>query len=421
MEIQTVPQLQYLVAGHLLDLVGGVAGLEALTECPAFHGLGQDDGGLTLVLGGRLVGRVHLLVVVTAAGQIPQVLVGQVLDQLAQPGVRPEEVLPDVGPVLHRVALELAVDRGVHLVEQHAVDVALEQLVPAATPDDFDDVPSGAPEHALQLLDDLAVAPDRTVESLEVAVDDPGQVVESAAAGQRDGAERLGLVGLAVAQKRPHSGVLCVVDPPALQVFEEAGVVDGVDRTEAHRHRRVLPEIGHEPGVWVARQSVAADLEPEVVEVGLVEPALHERPGVDTRCGVALEVNGVAGHAVFLTPEEPVEANLVERGRRRERRQVTADAVGLLVGPDDHRRRIPSDEGPDPSFDVFVTGEERLLLGGDGVHVVGRDTLGVAQLEFAGVLVQPAEKIAGPGLTRRTVDGLQGFDPFGGLLGVDVG
>ena len=56
---------------------------------------------------------------------------------------------------------------------------------------------------AFQLLDDLAVAAHRAVEPLQVAVDDEDQVVELLAAGQRDGAQALGLVGLAVAQERP--------------------------------------------------------------------------------------------------------------------------------------------------------------------------------------------------------------------------
>ena len=56
----------------------------------------------------------------------------------------------------------------------------------------------------LELLDDLAVAADRAVEALQVAVDDEDQVVELLARGQRERAERLGLVALAVAEEAPH-------------------------------------------------------------------------------------------------------------------------------------------------------------------------------------------------------------------------
>ena len=129
--------------GHLLDLVRGVAGLDVGAERPALDRLGQDHRRRARLLGGGLVGGVELAVVVPAAGEPAQLLVGEVLDHLAQPRVGAEEVVADVGAGLDRVALELAVDRGVHLVEQHAVDVLGEQLVPLRAPDDLDDVPAG--------------------------------------------------------------------------------------------------------------------------------------------------------------------------------------------------------------------------------------------------------------------------------------
>src|SRR6266540_1158029 len=58
-----------------------------------------------------------------------------------------------------------------------------EQRVPVAAPDHLDDVPAGAAEGALQLLDDLAVAAHRPVEPLQVAVHDEDEVVELLAAG----------------------------------------------------------------------------------------------------------------------------------------------------------------------------------------------------------------------------------------------
>ena len=69
---------------------------------------------------------------------------------------------------------------------------------------DLDHVPARAAEDRLELLDDLAVAADRAVEALQVAVDDEDEVVEALTAREADRAERLGLVGLAVAEERPH-------------------------------------------------------------------------------------------------------------------------------------------------------------------------------------------------------------------------
>ena len=217
--------------------------------------------------------------------------------------VRPEEVLADVRPAGDRELLELAVDRRVHLLDQDAVDVAREELVPLAAPDDLDHVPARAAEDRLELLDDLAVAADRAVEALEVAVDDEGQVVEALAGRDRERAQRLGLVGLAVAQERPDAAARRVDEAAVLEVAVEPRLVDRVDRAEAHRDRRELPEVGHEPRVRVRRQAVLGRrLAPEVVELLLAEPALEERPGVDARRGVALVEDLVARPAVRRGP-----------------------------------------------------------------------------------------------------------------------
>ena len=240
--------------GHLLDLVGGVAGLDLGPEGPALDGLGQDDGRLAGGLGGRLVGGVQLAVVVAAPRQVAQVVVGEVLDQGPQPGVGAEEVLADVGAVLGGVLLELAVDGGVHLVEQDPVDVAgssSSHLPPHTTLMTFQPAPRKVASSSWMIL---PLPADRTVEALEVAVDDEDQVVELFPGGQRQGAEGLGLVALAVAEEAPHPALRGVGDAAVLQVAVEVGLVDGVERAEPHRHRRELPEVRHEPGVGVRRQ-----------------------------------------------------------------------------------------------------------------------------------------------------------------------
>ena len=139
-------------------------------------------------------------------------------------------MLADVGAAGHRELLELAVERLVHLLDEQAVDVAGEEVVPLAAPDDLDDVPAGAAEGRLELLDDLAVAAHRAVEPLQVAVDDEGQVVETLARRDVERAERLGLVGLAVAEERPDARARGVEQAAVLEVAVEAGLVDRADR-----------------------------------------------------------------------------------------------------------------------------------------------------------------------------------------------
>jgi hypothetical protein len=177
-QAEAVAELLQVGLAHLLLLVGDVLALAGLAHAVALDGLGEDDGGLALVLRRRVVGRVDLLRVVAAAGQGPDLVVRHVGDHGLQLGVLAEEVLAHVGAVLRLEVLVLAVDRLLHPAQQDAAAVAGDQRVPAGAPDGLDDVPAGPAEDALQLLDDLAVAAHRPVEALQVAVDDEDQVVE---------------------------------------------------------------------------------------------------------------------------------------------------------------------------------------------------------------------------------------------------
>ena len=146
MQVQSVAQHTELIFGHLLDLVRGIARLDLGPERPALDGLREDCRRRPDVLARSLVGGVELAVVVPAPGQGLQLLVGEVLHELSQARVRAEEVLADVGARLGGERLEVAVESGVHLVDQHAVDVARQKLVPAPAPDDLDHVPSASPQ-----------------------------------------------------------------------------------------------------------------------------------------------------------------------------------------------------------------------------------------------------------------------------------
>ena len=345
-------------------------------------------------------------------------------DHPAQARVGAEEVVADVAAVLVGVRLELAVGRGVHPVDQDAVDVTGQQGVPLAAPDHLDHVPAGAAEVRLQLLDDLAVAAHRPVELLEVAVHDEGQVVELLARRQADRAQRLGLTHLAVAEERPDVLLAGVLDAAVGEVAVETRLVDRVERGEPHRDRRELPEVRHQPGVRVRREALAdpvLHLLPEVPELLLGQPALEERAGVDAGGAVALDVDLVATALVVLAAEEVVEADLVQRRARLVRRDVAADLESLAVGVGHGDRGVPADERADPALDLLVTGEPGLALGRDRVDVVGAAQRRDAHLLLAGALEQPQHHVA-RALAAALLDQLvEGLDPLAGLLGVDVG
>ena len=356
-----------------------------------------------------------------AAGKGPQLVVAQVLDQLAQAGIGAEEVLADVGARLDGQLLVLAVDGRVHAVEQDAVDVLGQKGVPARAPDDLDHVPAGAAEHGLELLDDLPVAAHRTVEALQVAVDDEDQVVEMLAAGHAEGADGLGLVHLAVADEAPDPAAAGVDEPAQVEVAVDVGLVDGGDRPQPHGDGGELPEVGQRARVGVAGQAVARHLVAVVVELLLGQATLDVGPGVNAGRRVPLEEDLVAEAAVGLAAEEVVEADLVERGRAGVGRQVPADALGARVGPDHHGRRVPADVGPDAPLLVLVTGEPGLGVGRDGVHVGRRDGGGELDLLGARPLQELHQEVARPGPATGVDDGVERVEPLLRLPRIGVG
>ena len=200
-------------------------------------------------------------------------------------------------------------------------------------PQALDDVPAGAAEVGLELLDDLAVAAHGAVEPLQVAVDDEDQVVEPLASGERDRAERLRLVHLAVAAEHPDLARLRVGEAAAMQVAQEARLIDRHQRPEAHRHRGKLPEVGHQPGMRIGRQALAADLLAEVQELLFGQPPFEEGAGVDARRAVALEIDEVAAVLVVGGMPEMHEAGVVERRRRLEARDMAAELRAIPCSP----------------------------------------------------------------------------------------
>ncbi len=421
-DVQAVAEPLEVLDRELLHLVGRVAALEVRPQGPALDRLRQDDRRLPLVRLGRRVGRVDLAVVVATAPEVQDLVVGHVLDHVPQPRVVAEEVLADVRARLRGVRLELTVRGGVQLVDQDARAVLRQQRVPGAVPDQLDDVPAGAPELRLQLLDDLAVAAHRAVEALEVAVDHEGQVVQALAGRDGELAQRLRLVHLAVAQVGPDVRLGGVGDAARLHVAVHPRLVDRPERAEAHRDGRELPEVRHQPRVRVAGQPVRGLrlLLAEGVELRLAQPVQQVRAGVDPRGRVPLEEDLVAAVALVLAPEEVVEAHVVQGGGGREGGDVTADADPRPLRPRDHHGRVPAGRVEDLAFDLLVAGEERLVLRGDRVHVVRAAHLRHRDALLPRAFDEPEHQIAGP-LTAALVDGgVEGVQPFLGLLGIEI-
>ena len=347
-----------------------------------------------------------------AAAQRPDLGVGPVLDQLGGLRVLAEEMLADVGAVARLEGLVVAVDGLVHQLPQLARVVLLEQLVPARAPDQLDHVPAGAAEGALELLDDLAVAPHRPVEPLQVAVDHEDQVVEPLARREPDRPEALRLVHLAVAEEGPDLAVGHVDQAAVVHVFHEPGLVDRHQRPEAHRDGRELPVVGHQPRMRIGRQPFAPGLRAEVVEQLRADPPLHERPGVDAGDRVALEEHQVAAVLVVPRPPEVVEPDVVEHRRRGEGGNMPAVLARNLVAPNHGRHSIPAVDGADAPFQVEVARKGRLLVRRDRVHIAGGRAERQVRAAGAGSANRLVEQEVRAFGAVAVDDILDGFEPF---------
>ncbi len=310
-----------------------------------------------------------------ASFEAPEFLVGEVFDHRAGAGIAAEEVLADEGAGLGFVGLEVAVWCGVHQVEECAVGVGGEQWVPFPAPYDFDHVPARAAKERLQLLDDLAVTADRSVEALQVAVHHEGQVVQPFARRDPDRAEGLRFIHLAVAEERPYALTTGVADSPCVQIAVEPSLVDGIERTESHRDRGELPEGRHQPRVRVGRQAPTRasvrQLLPEPVQLILRQAPFQEGPRIDARRSMSLEEDLVATALGVVAAEEVIEPHLVQRRRGRVGGDVSTYADPRTLGTMHHDRRIPPDVGADPPFDPLVTRKRRFQFRRDRVDVVG--------------------------------------------------
>ena len=357
---------------QLLLLVGDVEALCRLAQAVALDCVAEDDGGLSGMLHGRIKGGEDLQRIVSAAAEMVDFVVAQVADHAQQLGVLAEEVLADVVAAFDDVLLVLAVNDFEHAFEQLALLVLGQDRVPVAAPDDFDHVPTRSTEGGLQLLDDLAIATDGTIETLQVAVDHKDEVVEFLAGGQCDGPEGLWLVGLTIAEEGPHLLVAACLQTAVFQILDIAGVVDGCNGTDAHGDGGKLPEGGHQPRVRIGGETtLIAEFPPEVGQIVFIEPSFEKGAGVDTGRGMPLKVDQIAGMVVAGGAEEVVEAHLVERRGRGVGGDVPTDAVFALVGAHNHGHGVVADQTADALFQLQIAGVGGLFGQSNRVDVGG--------------------------------------------------
>ena len=244
------------------------------------------------------------------------------------------------------------------------------------------------------------------------------------AAGQRDGPQRFGLVGFAVAQEGPDVRPLASLDAPIVQILIEPGLVDGHDRGQAHRDGRKFPELGHQPGMRIARQPAAGrHLAAEVFQMLLVQAAFEKRPGVNARRSVPLEINLVAANSRFPLPRKKwLKATSYSVAAEAKVEMWPPMPRLVLVRPHDHRHGVPADDALDPPFHLAIAGVTGLLGIGNAVDVgsVGRERQldAVAVGRFTQLLQQERDPLRALGFRSTHA---QRIEPFGRFHRIGIG
>ncbi|MNB95677.1 hypothetical protein D3C75_428630 [compost metagenome] len=369
--VEAVAEVAHRFVVQLLGLVGRVQCLTGAAHAVALDRLGQDHGRHALGVHGLVVGGVHLVRVVATTVQAPDVVVGQTGHHRSGFRVLAEEMLAGIRPAEGLAVLVFAVDGFHHQLFQDAVGVLGQQGIPVTAPQQLDDIPAAATEHAFQFLDDLAVAAHRAVQALQVAVHHEDQVVQAFTAGQCDGTEGFRLVALAVADEAPHLAVGLLDQATVFQVAHELRLVDGGQRAQAHRHGRGLPVFRHQPRMRVRRQAAAVHFHAELVQLLFADAAFQEGTRVDARGAVALDEQQVARMAFARGAPEVVEAHVVQRCAGGERGDVAAQVTRLAVGAHHGGHRVPADDRTDAPFQFGVARALGLQLRLDGVDVFG--------------------------------------------------
>src|ERR1700733_15599888 len=179
------------------------------------------------------------------------------LDHLQQPGIAAEKILPEVRAAFDEILLVLSVAYFAQAFYQNSLAVVLDERVPIGAPNYFDYIPTGAAEDGFEFLNDLSVAANWTIQSLQVAVDYENQIVEFLPRSQRYGAERFRLIHFAIAEEGPDLASSRLFEATIFEIFDKASVVNRLNRAEAHGDGGELPEIGHEPGMRIGRKAAA--------------------------------------------------------------------------------------------------------------------------------------------------------------------
>ena len=162
----------------------------------------------------------------------------------------------------------------------------------------------------------------------------------------------------------------------------------------------------------IGGDALSVDFLAEIVEALGAETTFDQRASVDPGRGVALDVDQVAAARVIGPAPEVHEADVVERSGRLEAGDMTAQLRTVLVRPQHHHRRVPTDGRADAVLDRRIAWKGGLLVRSNRVDVSGVRREGQMRSGPPRGLDSRCEQFIGPFGALKGDHRADGFDPF---------
>src|ERR1019366_4445533 len=134
----------------------------------------------------------------------PDFFIAPVCNECCSARIATKKVLANIGTAFGFECLVITIGGAVHQIDEGAITISCKEFIPLAAPDDFDDIPTRATENRFEFLNNFAVTSDRTIEALQVAVDNKVEIIESFTRCQTNSTESFWFIALAITQKCPN-------------------------------------------------------------------------------------------------------------------------------------------------------------------------------------------------------------------------
>ena len=120
---------------------------------------------------------IELAIIMATALECPNLLIAPISNHCGCTRIATKELLAYICAALGFKCLVIAIGSAIHEFKECAIAIHRKEFVPFATPNHLNNVPAGATKDCFELLNNLSVTAHWTIEALQVAVNNKGEVI----------------------------------------------------------------------------------------------------------------------------------------------------------------------------------------------------------------------------------------------------